>query len=110
VSDDYWETQPVSIPSLTGSFLPGQLLIFGSYLAHRSGANTSKSHRNAIYATYNCAKEGDLRHDYYVDRKKLWPATHMRKEGEEYSEGALRYGFGSPMLTVQKEGSKPIRA
>ncbi|KIW03580.1 uncharacterized protein PV09_05335 [Verruconis gallopava] len=80
---------------------PGQLLIFGSYLAHRSGVNASSGSRKAIYATYNCAKEGDLRKAYYEDRARLWPATHKRKEGESYAEGSLRYGFGSPMLSVE---------
>ncbi|KAH8898628.1 PhyH-domain-containing protein [Thozetella sp. PMI_491] len=78
----------------------GQLLIFGSYLAHRSGPNNSEGHRKAVYATYNCKREGDLHRSYYEDRKNLWPATHMRKNGEKYEEGALRYGFGSPMLSV----------
>jgi 2-aminoethylphosphonate dioxygenase len=79
----------------------GQLLIFGSYLAHRSGSNYSTNDRKAIYATYNCASEGSLREAYYEDRKQLWPATHMRKQGEDYAEGSLRYGFGSPMLSVE---------
>lgn len=78
----------------------GELLIFGSYLAHRSGPNKSSSSRKAIYATYNCKREGDLHDAYYEDRARLWPATHKRLEGERYDEGALRYGFGSPMLSV----------
>jgi 2-aminoethylphosphonate dioxygenase len=80
---------------------PGDMLVFGSYLAHRSGANHSKGDRKAVYATYNCTAEGDLRRAYYEDRKQLWPATHMRKQGEEYAEGAMRYGFGSPMLSIE---------
>ncbi|KAJ5427873.1 Phytanoyl-CoA dioxygenase [Penicillium cf. griseofulvum] len=52
---------------------------FCSYLAHRSGANVSSKDRRAIYATYNCAAEGDLHDQYYSDRQKPWPATHMRK-------------------------------
>lgn len=78
----------------------GQLLIFGSYLAHRSAANNSDIDRRAIYATYNCKSEGDLHDAYYADRAKLWPPTHKRQEGEKYEEGAMRYGFGSPMLSV----------
>ncbi|CZR68896.1 related to Phytanoyl-CoA dioxygenase [Phialocephala subalpina] len=78
----------------------GELLIFGSYLAHRSGANTSSSDRKAIYATYNCKSEGDLHDEYYEDRAKLWPPTHKRVQGQRYEEGSLRYGFGSPMLSV----------
>ncbi|KAL4897195.1 hypothetical protein BDV59DRAFT_85921 [Aspergillus ambiguus] len=80
---------------------PGDILVFGSYLAHRSGPNTSSVDRRAIYATYNCKAEGDLHDQYYEDRRKLWPATHMRKEGEKYEEGRLRYGYGSPMLTIE---------
>ncbi|KKP05661.1 hypothetical protein THAR02_02215 [Trichoderma harzianum] len=79
---------------------PGQLLIFTSYLAHCSGPNHSNENRKALYATYNCASEGDLHQDYYERRMKEWPATHMRKEGETYEDGALRYAFGSPMLSV----------
>ncbi|KAL9092564.1 MAG: hypothetical protein Q9165_004368 [Trypethelium subeluteriae] len=79
---------------------PGQLLVFGSYLAHRSGPNRSDVDRKAIYATYNGAREGDLHDQYYADRQNFWPATHVRKPGEDYAEGALRYGFGSPMLSV----------
>lgn len=78
----------------------GELLIFTSYLAHRSGPNKSAEDRKAIYATYNLAAEGDLHKAYYEDRKKEWPATHMRKAGESYEKGALTYGFGSPMLSV----------
>lgn len=78
----------------------GELLAFDSHLAHRSGANKSSQDRRAVYATYNCKAEGDLREEYYRHRAKEWPATHMRKDGEAYATGALRYGFGSPMLSV----------
>lgn len=85
-------------------------MVFGSYLAHRSGANTSSKDRKAIYATYNCAAEGDLHDEYYADRQKLWPATHMRKEGESYEEGRTRYAFGTPMLTVDVNSSPIVTA
>ena len=76
------------------------MLVFGSYLAHRSGANKSQSDRKAIYATYNLASEGDLHDPYYADRAIKWPATHMREAGNKYEAGAMTYGFGSPMLSV----------
>ena len=81
----------------------GDILIFGSYLAHRSGANGSSKDRRAIYATYNCAAEGNLHDQYYADRREVWPATHMRKNGLSYEEGRARYAFGSPMLSVDTE-------
>ena len=40
----------------------GEVLIFGSYLAHRSAANHSDQDRRALYATYNGSTDGDL-HD-----------------------------------------------
>ncbi|GFF43592.1 probable alpha-ketoglutarate-dependent hypophosphite dioxygenase [Aspergillus udagawae] len=87
---------------------PGDIVIFGSYLAHRSGANRSTKDRRAVYATFNRKAEGDLHDQYYEDRKKLWPATHMRKEGESYEEGRARYAFGSPMLTVDGRGEVDV--
>ncbi|QKX63780.1 uncharacterized protein TRUGW13939_10951 [Talaromyces rugulosus] len=79
---------------------PGDILLFGSYLAHRSGPNRSSKDRKAIYATYNSASEGELHDKYYQDRRELWPATHLRKEGVSYEEGRERYAYGSPMLTI----------
>jgi hypothetical protein len=78
----------------------GDILLFGSYLAHRSGPNRSSKDRKAIYATYNSTSEGELHDKYYQDRRELWPATHLRKEGVSYEEGRERYAYGSPMLTI----------
>ncbi len=47
----------------------GQTLWFHSRTPHRSGPNRSHVARRALYPTYNAAREGDLRADYY--RKKL---------------------------------------
>ncbi|KAK0274165.1 hypothetical protein LTR35_007054 [Friedmanniomyces endolithicus] len=77
----------------------GDALIFGSSLAHRSAANTSRQDRKALYATYNCASEGDLHDEYYARRRAEWPPTHLRKPGETFEDGALRYGYGSPMIS-----------
>jgi 2-aminoethylphosphonate dioxygenase len=75
----------------------GQVLVFGSYLAHRSAANHSSVPRKALYATYNRASEGDLHDEYYRQRKIEYPPTHLRKKGENFEFGSLRYGYGSPM-------------
>ncbi|EMC91894.1 hypothetical protein BAUCODRAFT_152254 [Baudoinia panamericana UAMH 10762] len=78
----------------------GEALIFGSSLAHRSAANTSSQDRKALYATYNVASDGDLHDEYYRRRRTEYPPTHLRKPGERFEAGALRYGYGSPMLSV----------
>ena len=93
------------------SHITGEVLIFGSYLAHRSGPNNSPNGRASIYATfvsfflnpvqisdyvvrsYNTAADGgDIHDDYYAHRTVLWPATAKRKPGEMYEEGAAHYG------------------
>jgi len=79
----------------------GDLLIFGSSLAHRSGPNLSTEDRRAVYATYNRKIEGDLHDAYYEKRAKLWPATHKRKDGEDYSDGVRDYAYGTPMRTIE---------
>jgi hypothetical protein len=92
--DKNWEEAqtwvPVPMPA-------GALLLFGSYLAHRSGPNASPRPRSAIYATYNGASEGDKHDAYYAHRRRAWPPTSERVPGVDYTEGALTYAYGSPM-------------
>ena len=83
------------------SLQAGEAIVFGSYVAHRSSANTSKVDRRALFATYNCASEGDLREAYYQDRKQEWPATHMMKKDQKYEDGANIHAIGTPMMSVQ---------
>ncbi|KAK9848366.1 Phytanoyl-CoA dioxygenase [Penicillium brevicompactum] len=73
-------------------------MLKGSFLTEASSKD-----RRAIYATYNCAVEGNLHDQYYADRREVWPATHMRKNGLSYEEGRARYAFGSPMLNARDE-------
>lgn len=83
----------------------GDILVFGSYLAHRCGAMA----RRAIYATYNCAAEGDLHDVYYADRQKLSPALICERR-QSYAEGRNWYAFGTPMLTVDGKSGPVIAA
>lgn len=55
----------------------GDLLIFGSHLAHRSASNKTDKARRSVYATYACASDGqDLRDKYYADRRENFPPDH----------------------------------
>ena len=55
----------------------GDVLIFGSHLAHRSGPNRSTSPRAMLYATYAGARDGrDLREKYYAHRREAFPPDH----------------------------------
>jgi len=47
----------------------GETLWFHSRTPHRSGPNLSSSPRRALYPTYNALAEGDLRNDYYRQKR-----------------------------------------
>lgn len=56
---------------------PGDVLLFGSHLAHRSGPNNTRKRRSMIYATYHCKSDGlDLRQRYYQHRRENFPPEH----------------------------------
>ncbi|KAJ1790036.1 hypothetical protein LPJ59_005234 [Coemansia sp. RSA 2399] len=76
----------------------GDILIFGSYLAHRSGENPSNTSRANLYMTYNPVSEGDKRKEYYADKRRRFPPLNERAPDVDYSEGAKTYNFANPIL------------
>ena len=48
----------------------GDIVLFNSYIPHKSNPNLTNSPRKSLYITYNDAKEGDLREKYYLNKKK----------------------------------------
>ncbi|KAI9642558.1 hypothetical protein NHQ30_009363 [Ciborinia camelliae] len=79
----------------------GDMLIFGTSFAHRSGPNNSTHDRRVIYATYNRAADGDNHDAYYLERAKRYPSTHHRIPGVDYLAGSKSYAYGTPMLTIE---------
>ena len=49
----------------------GDMVLFNSYIPHKSNPNLTDSPRKSLYITYNDAQEGDLREKYYQNKKKL---------------------------------------
>jgi ectoine hydroxylase-related dioxygenase (phytanoyl-CoA dioxygenase family) len=58
-----FEWQPVELEA-------GATLFFHALTPHRSGPNRSSRDRRALYPTYNGQSEGDLRDDYYAERRR----------------------------------------
>lgn len=44
---------------------PGDVILFDSYIPHRSSENRSSSTRRILFFTFNLASEGDFYHHYY---------------------------------------------
>ncbi|KIV85913.1 hypothetical protein PV11_01564 [Exophiala sideris] len=72
--DPRWEEQAnwVQLP-----LRAGDIVLFGSHLAHRSAPNKTDTSRASVYATYHCKKDGlDLRERYYADRRVNFPPEY----------------------------------
>ena len=63
---------------------PGDIIIFDAYTPHRSSGNKSTKPRRMIYLTYNSKKDGDLRKDYYKNKRISFPPNNERKKGKKY--------------------------
>jgi len=74
---------------------PGDLVIFDSYLPHRSGPNQTSSPRRALYATYNVEREGDWRTRYYEEKRSTFPPEVERIKGKTY--GPSVFNVGNPI-------------
>ncbi|OAL24450.1 hypothetical protein AYO20_10676 [Fonsecaea nubica] len=82
---------------------PGDVLLFGSHLAHRSAPNRSPKNRSSIYATYHGKSDGvDLRRRYYEHRRENFPPDHERVAGKDYSQGYKTYGFAAPFMSEKQ--------
>lgn len=75
---------------------PGDLLLFDSYLPHRSDANGSGAARRAVYLTYARAAEGDRRLDYYARKRAAFPPDVEREPGRAYEDAGV-FNVGNPI-------------
>ena len=64
-----WES--VSVPA-------GSTLWFHSRTPHRSGPNRTSRPRRALYPTYNAAREGDRRAEYYATKAAAFASSPTR--------------------------------
>jgi putative nucleotidyltransferase with HDIG domain len=75
---------------------PGDIVMFGSYLPHRSGKNLSKDSRRALYATYNRLADGNVRDDYFAEKRRVFPPDVEREPGKTYADSGV-FNVGNPV-------------
>jgi hypothetical protein len=78
--------------------MPGDVLLFDSYLPHRSGPNRTDRPRRALYVTYNRASAGSHREAYFQKKRDAFPPECERKPGVDYSAQAAVYNLGNPIV------------
>ncbi|KAI0468404.1 hypothetical protein F4859DRAFT_524348 [Xylaria cf. heliscus] len=92
--DGSWESSNSFTPLLLN---PGDMLIFGSVLVHRSGPNLTGKRRAAVFGTYHFQlDQPDLRERYYAHRRTYFPPDHEREKNEGYQEGWTMFAYSSP--------------
>ena len=76
---------------------PGDLVLFDSYVPHRSGPNRSDKPRRALYVTYNRASEGDRRADYFERKRRAFPPECERDPNAPPDPEAAVFNLGNPI-------------
>lgn len=79
---------------------PGDLILFDSYMPHRSGPNTTTGPRRAYYVTFNRASDGDVREAYFARKRRAFPPECERVPGQELAPDdpdAAAFNLGNPI-------------
>src|SRR5262245_14080405 len=63
---------------------PGDVVVFDSYIPHRSAANRSDQPRRALYVTYNRLADGERRDAYFAHKRANFPPECERLPGVDY--------------------------
>jgi 2-aminoethylphosphonate dioxygenase len=74
----------------------GDIIVFDSYIPHRSGPNTSDKPRRAIFATYNKLSDLERRDDYFKEKRIHFPPEIERDPLKDYSV-ANPFNLGNPI-------------
>lgn len=80
----------------------GDILLFGSYLPHRSGPNKASASRRALYATYNRAVDGDVRDQYFAEKRRVFPPDVEREAGKNYGDSGV-FNVGNPVSAADTD-------
>jgi ectoine hydroxylase-related dioxygenase (phytanoyl-CoA dioxygenase family) len=76
---------------------PGDVVLFDSYVPHRSEPNAASTPRRALYITYNPTSQGDRRADYYERKRRVFPPECERIAGEPLSDESRVFNLGNPI-------------
>ena len=75
----------------------GDVVLFDSYVPHRSGKNRGAEPRRALYVTYNRASEGDRREEYFALKRRVFPQECERVPGAPLDEASRIFNLGNPI-------------
>ena len=76
---------------------PSDLLIFDSFIPHRSDTNKSQLSRSIFYFTYNKKEEGNFYNQYVSNKRKYFPPENER-DGSNLNTENNKYNLGNPII------------
>lgn len=74
----------------------GDIVIFDSFVPHKSSSNLTDKPRRAVFATYNRLSDKEKRSDYYREKRVYFPPEYERKEGFDYTANNP-FNLGNPI-------------
>ena len=80
---------------------PGDVLLFSSYIPHKSDANGSNLPRRIIYAVYNSLSEGDWRDKYYEDKRQAFSQYATEDSGRSGQISKIAHFQGRTVLNYE---------
>jgi len=75
---------------------PRDMILFDSYIPHRSGPNRTDGPRRGLFITYNGVSQGDHRDDYFAHKREVFPPECERENGE-LPAAAGAFNLGNPI-------------
>ena len=76
---------------------PGDVVIFDSYVPHRSAPNRSDKPRRALYVTYNPVSQGERRAEYFAHKRRVFPPECEREAGAVPGPESAMFNLGNPI-------------
>ena len=65
----------------------GDIILFDSYIPHRSNLNNSQNERPILFFTYTFKKDGFHYEKYHSDKFKIVPPDIYKIKGKKYRSG-----------------------
>jgi 2-aminoethylphosphonate dioxygenase len=81
------------------------IVIFDSYVPHKSEKNTTNSSRRIFYFTFNKTIEGDYYEGYFIKKREEFPPDVEKINGKEYNNNS-KYNLANPISHDKSSNTK----
>lgn len=85
--NNYHEDIDVELDYTIAQTKIGDILLFDSYVPHKSGSNNSKLPRPILFYTYTLSEHGDFYEKYHYDKFQNVPPDIHKEKGKKYRSG-----------------------